>query len=179
MPGFRSIITMKNIYLVGFMGTGKTSVGRKVAQVKNCKFVDMDELIEDREKRSVPDIFALEGEPYFRKIEKRVLEEISGKDCQVVSCGGGIVIDAQNIKTMKNTGVVICLTASPEMILERTKRFSHRPLLNVPNPREKIEDLLKIRAPYYAQADFTVDTSNLTLDQVVERVFACGGQVPD
>jgi shikimate kinase len=175
--------SMKNIYIVGFMGTGKTSVGRKVAQGKNGKFVDMDELIEDREKRSIPDIFALEGEPYFRKNEKQVLEEISRNDCQVVSCGGGIVIDAQNIKTMKNTGIVICLTASPEAIFERTKRFSHRPLLNVPNPIEKIEDLLKTRAPYYGQADFTIDTSDLTLEQVVEKIMQRtaieGGQVPD
>ncbi|MDD2703573.1 MAG: shikimate kinase, partial [Candidatus Omnitrophica bacterium] len=123
------------------------------------------------------------GESYFRRIEKQVLEEISGKDSQVVSCGGSIVIDAQNIKTMKDTGIIICLTASTEAIHERTKRFSHRPLLNVPNSREKIEDLLKTRAPYYAQADFTVDTSDLTLDQVVERIMqriaVDGGQVSD
>ncbi len=152
------------------MGTGKSSVGRKLARLKACRFVDMDELIEDREKKSVPEIFAVDGEPYFRKVEKKILEEISGNDGQVVSCGGGIVIDAQNIKTMKSTGKIICLKASPEVILERTKRFSHRPLLNVPNPIEKIEDLLKTRAPYYAQADRTIDTSDLTLEQVVEKI---------
>jgi shikimate kinase len=163
---------MKNIYLVGFMGTGKTSVGRLAAELMHCKFIDMDECIEIREKKSISDIFAQEGEPYFRKIERQVLGDVSKSDNQVVSCGGGIVIDAQNIETMKDSGIIICLTASPEVILERINGGSHRPLLNVPNPGEKIAHLLKVRQAYYNRSDFRVDTTKLSIEQVAEKISA-------
>jgi shikimate kinase len=161
---------MGNIYLVGFMGTGKSSVGRELARKKKWQFLDLDELIELREKRTIPEIFAKEGEPYFRRAEKRVLLEVSRERKFVVACGGGIVLDAENIKVMQESGKIICLKATPQVILRRTSGYVHRPLLNVPQPKEKIELLLKLRAPYYAQADKTIDTSKLSLKQVVEKI---------
>ena len=163
-------IIKKNIYLVGFMGTGKTSVGRELARKKKCCFVDLDELIELREKRLIADIFALEGEPYFRCLEKQALKEVSQEKEFVIACGGGIVVARDNIKIMKDSGIIICLTASPEVILKRTSGYAHRPLLNVTNPKKQIGALLKSRAPYYARADKIIDTSKLPVGKVVEKI---------
>lgn len=160
-----------NIYLVGFMGTGKTSVGKEFARRKKWQFVDLDELIELREKRTVASIFAREGEPYFRRLEKRTLREVAKEKKFVVACGGGVVIDKDNIKVMKDTGIIICLTATPGVILKRTAGYQYRPLLNVADPRKQIELLLKLRAPYYARADKTIATSQLSVKEVVERVI--------
>jgi len=161
---------MNNIYLVGFMGTGKTAVGQALAKKKKLQFVDLDDLIELREKRTISDIFAQDSEPYFRKVEKRVLKEVSREKKFVVACGGGIVLDKDNIKTMKKTGIIICLAASPQIILRRTSAYRHRPLLNVSNPRKQIELLLKLRSPYYAQADKTIDTSKISVKEVIEKI---------
>ena len=161
---------MGNIYLVGFMGTGKTAVGQALAKKKKLQFVDLDELIELREKRAISDIFAGDGEPYFRKVEKRVLKEVSKEKKFVVACGGGIVLDKGNIKIMKETGIIICLAASPVVILERTSAYSHRPLLSVKDPKKQIDLLLKMRAPYYAQADKTIDTSKISIREVVGKI---------
>jgi shikimate kinase len=164
-------LKMKNIYLVGFMGTGKTTVGRELARKKKWRFVDLDELIELREGRSIADIFSKKGELYFRALEKKILKEISLEKGFVVSCGGGIVCDEDNIRVMKETGMVICLKAQPSVILKRTKRLNSRPLLNVNNPKEKINLLLKLRAPYYAKADKLIDTSKLSISKVAEEVL--------
>ena len=162
---------MDNIYIVGFMGTGKSSVGRHIARDRKMGFIDLDKLIEEEEEMSIPDIFQKKGEPYFRSLEKKFLRTVSQKDKQVISCGGGIVIDPENIKLMKQTGFIACLTASPEVILQRTSKFSHRPLLNVPDPRQKILALLAERQKLYDQASITVDTSEISIKEVSARVL--------
>ena len=159
-----------NIYLVGFMGTGKTSVGRQLAKQKKWNFVDLDELIELQQQRRIVDIFAQDGEPYFRKVEKKVLKQVSSQKKFVVACGGGVVLDSGNIKLMKKTGILICLCATCEAILKRVSASSSRPILNVAKPRERIELLLKMRAPYYLQADKSIDTSCLSIKQVVGKI---------
>jgi len=159
-----------NIYLVGFMGTGKTSVGRQLAKERGINFVDLDELIELQEQRRIVDIFAKEGEAYFRKIEKKVLKQVSTQKQFVVACGGGVVLDRDNIKLMKKTGMMICLYAAPEEILKRVSANKDRPLLNVDKPQKRIELLLKMRAPYYIQADKIIDTSHLTVKQVAGKI---------
>jgi len=159
-----------NIYLVGFMGTGKSAVGRELAERLKWHFVDLDKLIELREKRRISDIFAREGEAYFRRLEKGVLKETAGQNKFVVACGGGIVIDEDNIKIMKETGEIICLTASVDVILQRTAQYTHRPLLNVPDPKQRIKELLDLRAPFYARADYSIDTSRLSVKEVVEQI---------
>ena len=160
-----------NIYLVGFMGTGKSAVGRELAKKKKWRFVDLDDLIELREGRTIPDIFNKKGEPYFRIIEKRALKEVSREKKFVVACGGGAVINKENIKRMKESGIIICLKATPAVILKRTLKSVNRPLLNVGNPKERIELLIKLRAPYYAMANKSIDTSRLSIKEVVGRIL--------
>ena len=152
------------------MGTGKTAVGEALAKKRKWRFLDLDELIELRERRAIADIFAQEGEPYFRRVEKRTLKEVSQEKKFVVACGGGIVIDPGNIKIMRETGKIICLTATADIILKRTRGFTHRPLLNVANPKEKIELLQKQRLPFYAGADKTINTSRMSVKEVVNKI---------
>jgi len=153
------------------MGTGKTIVGKELAKKKKWQFLDLDDLIELREKRTIADIFAKEGEPYFRRVEKQALKEVSKEKKFVVACGGGVVINPDNIKTMKEAGIIICLSASPQVILERTWGYGHRPLLNVAEPKKQIELLLKIRAPYYGRADKMIDTSTISVKEVVGKII--------
>lgn len=153
------------------MGTGKSSVGKLLAEKTGRKFIDLDDLIEIKEKRKISDIFAKDSEAYFRKVEKQTLIEISEKQKVIAACGGGIVIDPENIKVMKKTGKIICLTAKPEVILKRTKGYLHRPLLNVDNPKQKIEELLEKRAQFYALADVVIDTSELSIEQTADEVI--------
>lgn len=153
------------------MATGKTCAGRELAAKKKMRFLDLDELIELKERRTIADIFAQDGEPCFRRIEKRTLKEVAREKNFVVACGGGIVIDPENIKIMNENGVIVCLAAKPEVILKRSAGTLHRPLLNVRNPKEQIGHLLKMRAPFYARADHTIDTSKLSLEQVVKEII--------
>ncbi len=162
---------MGNIYLVGFMGTGKTVAGKEVAGQLDRNFLDLDSLIEEAQNKKIARIFAEDGEPYFRKAEKQILKKVSAGINLVVACGGGIVLDKENIQIMKQTGIMICLTSRPEVILARTQRYKHRPLLNVDDPKKKIEELLEFRAPFYAQADYTIDTSDLPVSSVVNKVL--------
>ena len=130
----------------------------------------MDELIEKKEARNINDIFKDSGEDYFRKVEKEALKEISLADNQVVSCGGGVVIDEANVNLMKDSGVLICLQARPDVIYKRVKNNKDRPLLNVENPQVKIEELLRIRRPYYQKANYIIETDNLSVQQVAQEV---------
>ncbi|MFH0918350.1 MAG: shikimate kinase [Candidatus Omnitrophota bacterium] len=152
------------------MGTGKSVVGRELAKIKKWHFADLDELIELKEKMTIPDIFARKGEPSFRRIEKRVLKEVAQEKKFVVACGGGVVLDKHNIKLMNKTGLLVCLSARSKEILKRVSTDTHRPLLNVKNPLKRIELLLKMRAPYYMQADKIINTSNLSIKQVVRKI---------
>lgn len=162
---------MKNIILVGFMGTGKTVVGQALAKRMGMRFVDMDDIIEEREGMEISDIFEKKGEAYFRRAEKMVARDIALQSGLVVAAGGGAVIDEENVKDFKSAGVVICLVAAPDRILERTRGHIHRPLLNVSDPKEKITELLAKRAEYYARADHRVDTTDLSVEQVVDKII--------
>ena len=130
-----------------------------------------ENLIELRQKKTINDIFTEQGEAYFRRIERRLLREISKEKRFVIACGGGIMLDKENIKVMKQTGRIVCLRASIEAILKRTQGYTFRPLLNVTDQRERIEALLKFRQPFYNQADYTIDTSNLGVEQVVAKIL--------
>jgi len=163
---------MNNIYLVGFMGTGKTAVGRELAKMNKWQFLDLDEFIEDAQHKSVSEIFAKSGEAYFRDLEKSALDGVSRKNDCVVSCGGGIVLDQGNINVMKSTGSMVCLTASVDEIIRRTSGRVNRPLLNVPDPKEKVEYLLKVRAPYYDRADIIIDTTQAPIDEIAKKILA-------
>ena len=161
----------KNIYMVGFMGVGKTTVGKIVAGKLNRKFVEMDEIIAKNEKMAIVDIFTQKGEPYFRMKENDLLGDLSKKADLVVSCGGGLICNEDNAKVMKDTGVVFNLRATPQTIYARTKQFKNRPLLNVDNPMEEIRKLLNQRAPHYAKTDYAIDTDDLSPQEVASVII--------
>jgi len=162
---------MSNVAIVGFMGTGKSAVAVLLAQKLNKTYVSTDDLIVQKEEETIHDIFKTKGEPYFRKVESEVVRKLSEMENMIVDCGGGVVIAEENIKNLKKKGPVVCLAASPDVIYERVKGHRHRPLLNVEDPKEAIRRLLSERAHFYARADVTVDTTPLTVEQVVTEIL--------
>jgi len=160
-----------NIVLTGFMGTGKSKIGKRLTKKLRMSYLDTDELIEKREKDSISAIFKKRGEEYFRRLETKVVKEVALLDNYVISTGGGVVLRDENIKVLKKNALIICLFASPEVIFKRTKGDGNRPLLEVDNQKKRIEELLAIRKPYYEKADFSVDTSALNSEGVVEEVI--------
>ena len=166
---------MKNIVLVGFMGTGKSSVGELLARMLKRKFVGTDERIEQREKRSITEIFETSGEPYFRKAEKNVIREVASLDGMIIAAGGGAVIDEENVRNLKKNGIIVCLSATPEVICERTGKYKHRPLLNVADSVARIKELLAARAPFYRTADYQIDTSGKSVARVAEEIVSLVG----
>jgi len=170
---------MKNIVLVGFMGTGKTTVARAVAKKLKMRYVSTDELIEKSENLSISDIFSEKGERHFREVEKIAVKEASGMQNAVIDAGGGVVMDPENIARLKKKGVIVCLTAAPEVILDRTKKYTHRPLLNVDDPLAKIKELIEKRKPFYARADYSIDTSMLPREEVVREIERVAKDAPE
>lgn len=161
----------KNIVLIGFMGTGKSEVGKELAKMLGYKFIDTDELIEKREGIPVSEIFDKYGEPYFRKIESEIIKDVSVMENVVISTGGGAVIRSENRMNLKKNSITICLTASPEVIYERTKDYDNRPLLKTDDTYMRIKELLKEREPYYSEADIKIDTTQLEAQKVVETIM--------
>lgn len=145
-----------NLALVGFMGTGKSTIGRLVAEQIQFGFVDTDSLIEERIGRSISNIFAAEGEAAFRQYEKQALEGLARQRHLVIAAGGGLVVDPANMASLKAHALVIWLVASPETIWERVQTQTHRPLLQGPDPLAKIRALLQAREPAYRQADVSI-----------------------
>ncbi len=162
-----------NIALIGFMGTGKTAVGKVLAEKLGRKFVELDSLIEQKAGKSIPQIFQQDGEPTFRELEIEVTKEISTGKNLVIACGGGIVLNKINIDRLKSSSVIVCLTASPNIILKRTMSDGEdRPLLNVSDRASEIRGLLKFRKPFYERAaDIRINTSKLDIDSVAEQII--------
>ena len=149
----------KNIYLIGFMGAGKSTLAPKLADNLGLDWVDTDDLIEEKEGLSIPEIFEYYGEDRFRELEREVIEEVSRSEPKVVAVGGGAPMDEANWKLMKSTGEVVYLEIGPEEVLGRVGSDENRPLLSGLNRverKEKINKLLKIRHPRYNKADYVV-----------------------
>jgi shikimate kinase len=164
---------MTTVVITGFMGTGKSSVGRALAQRLGVRFVDTDTLVEEREGRSVADIFAADGEPYFRAAERKAIEAALAEPRAVVATGGGAIVDRQNLDKLKAAAPLVCLTARADVIEARVRaEGSTRPLLADPDPRRRIEELLAQRQSAYDQADLRVDTSDRDLDDIVGQIAA-------
>ncbi len=162
-----------NIILTGFMGTGKTSVGKRLAKRFGWTFVDVDQLIETSAQMSIAQLFAKRGEAVFRRLERRHISRAVRGSEQVIATGGGAFIDAENRARLRLSGPVICLSATPQAILARVgRRITTRPLLQgSKNPLARIQALLRQRARAYRQADLTLDTSALTIQEVVDRLW--------
>jgi shikimate kinase len=161
---------IQNIALVGFMAVGKSAVGRNLARRLRRRFVDLDRLIEKAEGRKVREIFAHRGEPYFRVLEKQMLEQVLSAPGQVIATGGGVLLDEENLNLLRQKALVIGLTASTDELLSRVGKNSKRPLLKGADLRRRIDELLQQRQSRYAQANLVIDTSGLTIDQVVEKI---------
>ncbi|MXX91856.1 MAG: shikimate kinase [Chloroflexi bacterium] len=164
-----------NIYLIGFSGTGKSLSGIRAAELLKLPFVDMDDLIEYRTKKSIPEIFEDDGEDEFRKIETDILRELSEKSSRVVSTGGGVPVRELNRQIMRNSGVIIHLTATPETIHKRlttrqTRNRTLRPLLGDDAPEQRIANLLTERTEAYSCADRSIDTEGLSHRQVAAAI---------
>jgi shikimate kinase len=159
-----------NLALIGFMGTGKTSVGRLVAEHLHFEFVDTDELIQNHTGRTIADIFAQDGEAAFRAWERQVILELAQNRQTLISTGGGLPTNPANLEALKKHALVVCLWASAEKIWERVSHQSHLPLLNDPDPRKKINELLAVRDPFYRQADVLVNTDLRSMREVAHQV---------
>lgn len=160
-----------NLYLVGFMGTGKTTVGRAVAVRMGFQFIDSDHQIEREQGKTIPEIFAERGEPAFRAMEREFVRAGHPASRAVVACGGGLAVQPGNLDELRARGVVVCLHASLETILARTARFRHRPLLEVEDPAARIRELYTARAPIYGRAGSMILTDARPLGDLVNHVL--------
>lgn len=162
------------IVLTGFMATGKTAVGEKLAKKLKYDFLDTDLMVEGETGKSITQIFEKEGEPAFRAYEKKMIKKAMERENVVVATGGGAIVDPDNLKLIKTRGFVIGLSASPESIMQRISRMDTRPLLQAKDTKEqlkKIEALLSHRSPYYRKADKIIDTTMKQPDETVTEIL--------
>lgn len=161
-----------NIFLIGFMGTGKSTVARAFARYHGMDIIEMDEMIEERHAMSIADIFKQRGEEFFRQEETGLLREIRDKNNKIVSCGGGVPLREENVEEMKKSGKVVLLTATPQTILERVKDGNNRPLLENNKRLEAIAELLQQRKEAYERAaDIVVSTEKKTVREICQEVM--------
>jgi len=164
--GHRNIF---NLALIGFMGTGKTSVGRLVADQLHFDYLDTDDVIQGRTGRIIADIFSTDGEAAFRKMERDLVGELAARTKTVIATGGGLPADPENLASLKTHALVVCLWASPEKIWERVKNQTHRPLLQDVDPQQTIRELLAAREPFYRQADVLLNTELRSVREVAQQ----------
>lgn len=160
-----------NIVLIGFMGTGKSTISDCLSTSFDMEVVDMDQVISDREKMSIPDIFETYGEEYFRNAETNLLKELQSKHNVVISCGGGTPMRDENVQEMKKNGRVVLLTAKPETIFERVKDSHNRPLIENNKSVDYINELMQQRRDkYFAAADIIIETDNKTKTEICQEI---------
>lgn len=163
----------QNIFLVGLMGAGKTTVGRALARKLNKQFIDSDHEIEARTGVSIPLIFEIEGEASFRQREAEVIRDLTAQSGIVLATGGGAILKPENRACLKAGGIVIYLRASIDSILQRTSRDKSRPLLQTADPRQRLEQLAREREPYYREvADFVIETGRPNVQSLVQSIIA-------
>jgi shikimate kinase len=155
------------------MGTGKTAVGKRLAQKLGKQFIETDTLIERKAGKSITEIFRQDGEINFRELEIEIMKSIAGRKNAVIACGGGIVLNTINIDRLRQESVIVCLTASPGAVFKHTSTDKEeRPLLAVADRQKQVKDMLKYRRPFYTRAaDITINTSHLKPDDVAERII--------
>jgi shikimate kinase len=160
----------QNVALIGFMAVGKSAVGRSLAKKLRLRFVDLDQVIEKTAGMKISEIFVQKGEPYFRQLEKKTLAKVLQGEQQVIATGGGVIMDDDSLMLLRDRALLIGLTASVDVLLTRAGSSSKRPLLKEANRKEQVEELLTQRQNRYAQVHVTIDTSELTVAQVVEKI---------
>lgn len=162
---------IRNLALIGFMGAGKSRVGKLVARRLHFDFFDTDEFIEAQVGKSITRIFAEDGEPAFREHERQVVEHLTGLKNTVISTGGGLPVNEKNMASLKTHALVVYLWAPPQKIWQRVRHQKHRPLLQCPEPLAKIEQLLTAREPFYRQADVLVNTEKRPVADVAQHII--------
>ena len=163
-----------NIYLLGFMGVGKSSVGKLLAEKLDCQFFDIDDLIEVSAGKPITKIFEEEGEEHFRHLESDALKNVAEEKNAVISCGGGIVMNKENMKIIRETGISVFLSAAIDTLIERISDSTGRPLLNGLSGEEKFEKVknsVALRLPKYLSADFTLDTNDKTIEIITDELI--------
>ena len=171
LHGMRGMAKDKNIVLMGFMGTGKSTVGEIVAARLGRPFVDFDARIVDVSGKSIAEIFAENGEEGFRRWEGRISCASACTEGQVLATGGGIVLDPENVRALSRRGILICLEASIESIVERVSKDGGRPLLNSKDRWQRIRDLLEERRPLYEALPYHINTEGMSAEAVADRVI--------
>jgi len=161
----------RNIVLCGFMATGKSSVGKRLAEMVDYKFLDLDTEIEAEAGMSIAEIFSSRGEPEFRALESRMVERIAKKTGYVIAAGGGTIVDSKNLARLKGCGIIVTLTADIQIILQRVGKGDDRPMLWEGDRQERIRTLLEKRESAYAKADIVLDTSSLSIDEVAQNLM--------
>lgn len=162
----------ENIYLIGLMGAGKTTIGRQLASALRLPFYDSDKAIEENTGVDIPTIFEYEGEKGFRNREQAMITQLTELEGIVLATGGGAILREENRKSLYNNGFVVYLQCSTEHILQRTRRDTQRPLLNTEDPKQRLETLLTEREPLYLGcADFRVDTGEMQSKAVVKAIL--------
>ena len=161
----------KNIYLIGMMGTGKSSAGKLAASEMSMNFIDSDQSIEKIAQKSVNEIFASEGEKSFRDMEKDFIQFGHPRDNSIISCGGGLCMNEGVFEEMRSRGTIICLWAEPETIFDRVKNDNTRPLLQVKNPTLQIKNIIDARSRIYQMADFVIKTDGFKVEEVASRII--------
>lgn len=159
-----------NVILTGFMGTGKSSVGKLLARLLGFRYVDLDCRIVEKEGASINDIFRLKGEPYFRSVETEAARETAGESGLVISTGGGAVLAPENRRIFREQGVIVNLIASAEEICSRLKGCDDRPLLKDDSSLQKVEAMLQAREACYADADIRIDTTGKKVEDVAQEI---------
>lgn len=166
----RFAIADMKIVLTGFMGTGKSVVGRRLAERLALPFIDLDHVIEEAAAVTISEIFALEGEPSFRRRERELIARMADRANCVVATGGGAMLDPENVRNLRTGAILICLVATPAVILERLGADAGRPLLQSPDRSARIQELLAQRGVAYAQADLSIETSGVDVEEIVDRI---------
>ena len=164
-------MTDKNIVLIGFMGTGKSTVGKILARKMDRPLWDIDQAIEDQQKKRISEIFENEGETYFRNLEKQMILDVSSHRGQVITTGGGAVVDPENLKALQSSGILVALDATAETIYQRVKGTRHRPLLKSGDLMAEIKRLLESRKPFYEKAELTVSSSGKSAAKVADEIY--------
>jgi shikimate kinase len=167
---------VKNIALTGFMGAGKSEVGRALARKLGYSFLDIDSEIEKSCGMKINDIFKTHGESAFRDMESEAIGSAAEGDRLVIATGGGAVLRQENMDSLRKKGVIVCLKASPRTIMHRIRGNKDRPLLNVEDPLARVRELLAARQPYYDKADIIVDTENKSPLQIADEII---GEIND
>jgi shikimate kinase len=161
----------RNIILTGFMGTGKSSVARKLAQRLGWSILDTDQMIEQRAGCTIAKLFRRDGEAAFRDLESAVATELQSMEQCVIATGGGMALSPENREALARAGMVILLTATPETIYERVRRTAHRPLLAREDPLDAIKRLLAERAPAYQTIDLQIATDNRSVREIADEIL--------